>query len=125
MLLLLLLMALPCLLPLNVVLGVFAMFFAFPLVAGGVLMVGLMLLPPPAKSPLISRMEAEREAEERERQRNPSTAWFDGRQNRTRPWENLPQWDRDVVCESGRRQPSQNPGKRAALRAALLHPTRH
>lgn len=127
MLLVLLLFALPCLFPLNVVLGMLAMIFAFPLVAVVLIIMGLMLQPP-SKSTLIIRLEAQREAEERERQRNPSTTWFDGRHSRTRPWENLPQWDRGMVCESGRRS-SQNPVKRAALRAALraesINPTRH
>jgi hypothetical protein len=129
MLLLLLLMALPCLFPLNVVFGVLFAFVAFPLVAGGVLTVGLMLLPPPAKSHLLTRLEAEREAAEREGRRDPSAAWVDSRDSRLRPWDKLPQWDKDVVCEApSRTQPPQRPvhaSKRAALRAAASRPIRH
>ena len=93
MLLLLLLSVLPCVLPLNVVLGTLVFFFVLPVVAGAVLSLGLCFLPPHDKA--TSRFERRGDEE-----RVQSSAWYDGRVSRTRPWERLPQWDRTVICES-------------------------
>lgn len=93
MLLLILLSVLPCVLPLNVVLGTLVFFFVLPVVAGAVLSLGLCFLPPHDKA--TSLIERERDEESVQ-----SSDWYDGRVSRTRPWDRLPQWDKTVICES-------------------------
>ena len=131
MLLLLFLIVLPCVLPLNAVLGALLLFFLFPVVAGVVLSVALFLLPPPAKVPLVARLLAEQQDETF--RRSESTAWHDGNLSRMRPWDKLPQWEKHVICESNASLPSAPSSaavaswrsRRDALRAAALRPLRH
>lgn len=117
MLLLILLLLLPCLLPLNLVLGVLLGLFLLPLFVGCALTVFVCLLPHDNEKPsLAERVSA--------RPHTASTDWHDGRLSRMRPWAQLPQWERAVICEGTRRagQPAES---RDAARRAVLRPVRH
>lgn len=119
MLLLLLLSVLPCVLPLNVVLGTLIFFFMLPVVAGGILSLGLCFFPPHDKATRLHEADLGREGAPVQ-----SSDWFDGRVSRTRPWDRLPQWDKAVVCESVAVARSQSVaaglGRRTAMRATAM-----